>query len=76
MKEMLKAVPVLSRLLHVQPDLVRAHTRNKVGDIGKYCFVAPSANGSKVRQYFVMKADLPKILHRELTPEELEEIGG
>lgn len=70
MKELLKAAPVLSRLLDVRPDLVRAHTRNKIGDIGRYCFIGAPMRGSKTKQYYVMRADLPKILHRELTEEE------
>lgn len=72
MKELLKAAPVLSRLMDVRPDLVRAHARNKIGDIGRYCIVTAPANGSKTLQYYVMRADLPKILHRELTEEEQE----
>lgn len=72
MKELLKAAPVLSHLLDVRPDLIRAHARNKIGDIGRYCFVTTPARGSKTKQYYVMRADLPKILHRELTEEEEE----
>ena len=71
MKEMLKAVPVLSRLLDVRPGLIRAHARNGIGDIGRYCIVT-TPKGSRLKQYYVMRADLPKILHRELTEEEQE----
>ena len=39
MKEMLKAAPVLSALLGVPPDMVRAHIKYRVGDIGRYCFM-------------------------------------
>lgn len=75
-KEMLKAVPTLTKLLQVRPDMVRAHTKNKIGDIGKYCFMASGkVTGSKVNQYFVMRSDLPKILHRNLTEEEEAMIG-
>ena len=71
MKEMLHAVPTLSKLLSVRPDLVRAHAKNRVGDIGKYVQVV----GNERKSYFVMRADLPKVLHRELTPEEEAELG-
>lgn len=75
-KEMLRAVPILSRLMCARPDMVRAHIKNGIGDIGKYCFMAPARKtGSKMTQYYVMRADLPKILHRDLTPEEEKEIG-
>lgn len=77
MKEMLNAVPVLSRLLHVRPDLVRAHTKYGVGDIGKYCFMAPaSKTGAGRNAYYIMRADIPKVLHRELTEEEKALIDG
>lgn len=73
MKEMLHAVPVLTKLLSVRPDLVRAHAKYKVGDIGKYVTVA-TMNGRK--SYYIMRSDIPKVLHRELTDEEQEMIGG
>lgn len=75
MKEMLKAVPVLTRLLDVRPGLIRAHARNGVGDIGRYCIVSTPSRGSRIKQYYVMRADLPKILHRELTEEEIAWLG-
>lgn len=68
-KELLKAAPTLSKLMGVTPDLVRAHIKYKVGDIGKYCFMMTPA-GKKKSQYYIMRADVPKVLHRELTPEE------
>ncbi len=75
MTEMIRAVPTLSRLLGLPPDRVRAHIKYKVGDIGKYCFMADKAQtGKQMNQYYVMKADLPKILHRELTSDEQMDI--
>ena len=75
MKQMLKAVPVLSGLLGVRPDLVRAHIKYGIGDIGKYCQMAPKhKTGKQVNQYYIMRSDLPKVLHRELTKEEEAEI--
>lgn len=70
MKEMLKAVPVLTRLLDVRPGLIRAHARNKIGDIGRYCIVTTPSRGTKTKQYYIMRADIPKVLHRNLTEEE------
>lgn len=75
MRQMLKAVPVLSGLLGVRPDLVRAHIKYGIGDIGKYCQMAPKwKTGKQTNQYFIMRSDLPKVLHRELTEEEEAEI--
>lgn len=71
-KEMLHAVPILSKLLSVRPDLVRAHAKYRVGDIGRYVIVT-GVHGRHC--YYIMRADIPKILHRELTPEEEAEIG-
>lgn len=77
MKEMLKAAPVLSALLGVPPDMVRAHIKYKVGDIGRYCFMLDKKEtGKAASQYYVMRADLPRILHRELTAEDKKIIGG
>lgn len=76
MTEMIRAVPALSRLLGLPPDRVRAHIKYKVGDIGRYCFMADKARtGKQVNQYYVMVADLPKILHRELTEDEAGYLG-
>lgn len=77
MKEMLKATPVLSALLGVPPNMVRAHIKYGIGDIGRYCFLMDKkTTGKNVNQYYVMRADLPKILHRDLTEEELMAIEG
>ena len=77
MKEMLKPPPVLTDLLGFPANMVRAHIKYKVGDIGRYCFlVDKKTTGKNVNQYYVMRADLPKILHRELTPEEIDRIEG
>lgn len=71
MKEMLNAPQTLSWLMGVTPDRIRAHIKYKVGDVGRYCFLASKTEtGKKCNQYFVMRADLPKILHRDLTDEE------
>lgn len=76
-KEMLRASPILSRLMGVPRDMIRAHIKYKVGDIGRYCFlVSKDKTGKQCNQYYVMKSDIPKILHRELTKEEEEMIGG
>lgn len=73
MKEMLHAVPILSKLLSVRPDLVRAHAKNRIGSIGQYVTVA-DLNGRK--NYYIMRSDIPKVLHRDLTDEEQKIIGG
>lgn len=67
MNEMVNAVPVLSRLMKVPACRVRAHAKHGIGDIGKYCIVAKLQNRTS---YYIMRADIPKVLHRELTPEE------
>ena len=69
MKEMLKAVPVLTKLMGVQPHLIRAHARNGIGDIGRYVIVTP---GKNMKQYYIMKSDIPRVLHRGLTDNEIE----
>ncbi len=77
--ELLKAVPTLSPLLGVHPNLIRAHIKYKVGDIGRYCFMLEKSKTKKLcNQYYVMLSDVPKILHRDLTQEELQQIrnGG
>lgn len=77
MKEMLKATPVLSALLGIPPNMVRAHIKYGIGDVGRYCFLMDKKKtGKNVNQYYVMRADLPKILHRELTDMDLQIIDG
>lgn len=77
MKEMLKAVPALSRLLGVRPDMVRAHIKYGIGDIGKYCQMAPKwKTGTSRNQYYILLSDIPKVIHRELTAEEANRLKG
>lgn len=76
-KEMLKAAPTLSKLLGVTPDMVRAHIKYGVGDIGRYCFLLDkSKTGKSVTQYYVMRSDIPKILHRPLTENDERILDG
>lgn len=75
MKEILSAVPVLKRLTGENPDTIRQHILLGIGDVGKYCFYADKRKtGKKNHRYYIMRADLPKVLHRELTPEETQMI--